>query len=155
DGGSLATLAADLTALYGEASVAEQPLQYADFAEWQNQIAVSDDEDAEAGRQFWSELTAEPVATVPFLRRVAPGATATVEVDLPALDFEAVARANGVSRTSLLQAAWAVVLGKLGGEKTFVVPSAPARRLHAELETAVGAFVRPLPIRVGMNADLT
>src|SRR5207244_6610842 len=100
----------------------------------------------EAGRQFWSELGGEAVATVPFLRRVAPAATATVEVDLP-LDLEAVARANGVSTTSLLRAAWAAVLGKLGGEEAFVIASAPARRLHAELETAVGAFVRPLPIR--------
>lgn len=155
DGGSLGTLAAELTALYGGAAVAEQPLQYADFAEWQNQIAFSDDEDAEAGRQFWSELGGATLATVPFLRRVAPSVTTTVEVQLPASDLESVARAHGASITSLLQAAWAVVLGKLGGDEELLVASAPARRLHAELETAVGAFVRPLPIRMRVSSDLT
>jgi amino acid adenylation domain-containing protein len=54
-----------------------------------------------------------------------------------------------------VQAAWAVVLWKLGGEDEVVLASAPARRLHAELETAVGAFVRPLPVRLHPSGELT
>ena len=31
------------------------PLQYADLAEWQNDLLVSDEEDAKAGRSYWSD----------------------------------------------------------------------------------------------------
>ena len=157
DGGSLATIAAELAAHYAGAPVLEEPLQYADFAEWQNHLAVSDDEEADAGRQFWSEAAVEAATAVPFLRRVAPAATETVDVMLPVRTpgLDMVARAHGTSVTSLVQAAWAVVLWKLSGEDDIVLGSVSGRRLHAELETAVGAFGRPLPLHLRLSGEMT
>jgi amino acid adenylation domain-containing protein len=145
DAGALATIAAELGAQYAGGTVDEQPLQYADFSEWQNQLAVSDDEDAEAGRQFWSEAALGETTTVPFMRAVAPTATETVPVTLPA----------GMPGLESVFAAWVVVLWKLNDGDDVVVASLSARRLHAELETAVGAFSRPLPLRLGLGGEMT
>ena len=114
------------------APVDEQPLQYADFSEWQNQLAVADDEEAEAGRQFWSEAAPGATTVVPFIRRVAPAATGTVPVTLPVETpgLESVARAHGTSLASLIFAAWVIVLWKLNDGDKVVVASLSARRLH-------------------------
>jgi amino acid adenylation domain-containing protein len=153
DAGALATIAAELAAQYAVRAVDQQPLQYADFSEWQNQLAVADDEDAEAGRQFWSDAAPGATTAVPFMRRVTPAATETVPVMLPGL--ESVAYAHGTSLASLVFAAWVVVLWKLNEGDDVVVASLSPRRLHAELETAVGAFSRPLPVGVNLSDDLT
>jgi len=157
DAGALATIAGELAAQYAGRAVDEQPLQYADFSEWQNQLAVADDEDAEAGRQFWSDAAPAATTVVPFIRRVAPAATETVPVTLPVETpgLESVARAHGTSLASLIFAAWVVVLWKLNDGDNVVVASLSARRLHAELETAVGAFSRPLPLGVSLSDELT
>src|SRR5690349_12312863 len=34
----------------------DEPMQYADFAEWHNELLQSSDEHAEQGRNFWNEL---------------------------------------------------------------------------------------------------
>jgi len=154
DAGALATIAAELAALYAGRAVEEQPLQYADFSEWQNQLAVDDDETAKAGRQFWSEAAPGATTSVPFLRRVTPVATETVPVETP-VGLDAAAGSLGISPASLVFAAWVAVLWRLNGNDDVVVASLPARRLHAELETAIGAFARPLPLRANLSAELT
>jgi amino acid adenylation domain-containing protein len=145
DAGTLATIATELAAHYAGRSTDQQPLQYADFSEWQNQLAVSDDEDAAAGKQFWSDAAPGAPIGVPFMRRVSPAATETVPVTLPVA-------APGLES---IFAAWAIALWKLNGEDDVVVASLSARRLHAELETAVGAFSRPLPLRVSLSDEMT
>src|SRR6185503_11303699 len=40
---------------------ADQPMQYADFAEWQNELLESSDEQADQGRNYWLELMARQV----------------------------------------------------------------------------------------------
>src|SRR5262249_49066781 len=63
--------------------------------------------------------------------------------------------AHGTSLASLILAAWVVVLWKLNEGDDVVVASLSARRLHAELETAVGAFSRPLSLRASLSNELT
>jgi amino acid adenylation domain-containing protein len=145
DAGALATIAAELAAQYAGRPVDQQPLQYADFSEWQNQLAVADDEDAEAGRQFWSEAAPGALTIVPFMHKVAPAATETVPVALPV-------EAPGLES---IFAAWMVVLWKLNDGGDVVVGSLSARRFHQELETAIGAFSRPLPLRVSLSGEMT
>jgi amino acid adenylation domain-containing protein len=157
DAGALAAIAAELEPHYAGRATDEQPLQYADFSEWQNQLAVADDEEAAAGRQFWTEAAADAATIVPFMRRVAPAATETVPVTLPVetSGLESVADAHGTSLASLIFAAWVTVLWKLNDGDEVVVASLSARRLHHELETAVGAFSRPLPVRPSLSGELT
>ncbi len=48
-----------------------------------------------------------------------------------------------------------IVLWKLNDGDEVAVGSLSARRLHTELETAVGAFSRPLPLRASLSGELT
>src|SRR3954453_6627121 len=145
DTGSLATAVHELAGHYGGATVADDPLQYADFAEWQQQLLEGDDEEAEAGRRFWAELDLGPVRSLPFVRAGAPASTEEIEVALsdPAAVDTAAAQV-GVPADALVQAALHVVAARAAGAD---VPLAvvPGRRIHAELASALGAFARALP----------
>ncbi len=161
DGGALATIAARARrALRERLHVADEPLQYADFAEWQNQLARrATTTKREAGRRFWSEVGYRPAHDiVPFVRR--PRANRDGD------DRRAARRSRprgdlgssfGVRITpdAIVQAAWHVVACRLSGDDDLVVRLLRPAGIHEELETAVGAFARPLPVRLrsGDGAD--
>ena len=149
------TIVRELAAHYGGNPIAEQPLQYADFAEWQNHLGSAEDEDADAGRQFWLETAGATPAQLPFMRRAVPELTETAEVELDAVALSAAGKGYGVSAAALVNAAWHVVLWKASGEDAVVVSSLTAQRIHAELESAVGAFARPFPVVSRPAAELS
>jgi amino acid adenylation domain-containing protein len=149
DAGSIATIAGEIAAHYGGREAADSPLQYADFAEWQNELLSSDDDDAVAGRQFWSDAAAGPLTRLPFQRPV-PAAT-TETLDVPVAEetlaaIESAATQYGVAESSIVLAAWHTTVAKLASEDEVTLGFVPSGRGHTELETAVGAFVRPLPL---------
>src|SRR4051812_6280285 len=57
DASSMPALLAEVAAHSGmELQLPAEPLQYADFSEWQHEVVTGDDEDARAGAAFWAEL---------------------------------------------------------------------------------------------------
>jgi amino acid adenylation domain-containing protein len=146
DGGSLVTIVRELVAQYAGNAVVEEPLQYADFAEWQNHLGSADDEDADAGRQYWMEASTRQPSQLPFMRPAAPIATEAVEIELDAVALSAAGDAYGVSAAALVQAGWHVVLWRTSGDEEVVVFSIAGKRIHSELDSAVGAFARPLSV---------
>ena len=154
-------------ALSGEAAGGEV-LQYAQFAEWQNELLEG--EDAEAGRSFWRdlldgashasrlpyEITADDETTngaeargaesSPGGRGVfAPGRVAVV------FDAEHVARVDGVAErcgataNAVLLAAWQTLVRRLTQSEVVVVGQVCEGREHDTLADACGAFARCLP----------
>jgi amino acid adenylation domain-containing protein len=159
DSASIASIARELFAHYAGEPAAPEPLQYADFAEWQHELLASEEDEAAAGKQFWAQETGATSPAVPFLRRpAAPGVRESIELGLELGTLSAIqesAKRYGVSGTVFVQAAWHVVLGWLGGSEEFVVARVSGERRHAELETAVGAFARPLPVAVAIRTGST
>jgi amino acid adenylation domain-containing protein len=156
DGGSLITIVRELATQYAGTPAAVEPLQYADFAEWQHHLGSPDDDDGEAGRQFWLEGRAGAPTLLPFMRPAAPTTPKTVDVPLSAAteaSLAEAAREYGATAAALVQAAWHIVLWKLTGEDQVVVATVPVNRAHDELETAVGAFARPFPLVSHPSAD--
>jgi amino acid adenylation domain-containing protein len=146
DAGALRTMAVELTELYADTLVGDDPLQYADFAEWQQQLLDADDDEAEAGRRFWSDAASGEGFRMPFVGAAAPSATETIEIRLDEKDnmaLKTAAERCGVSPEAVVQAAW------------HVIATVPARRIHTELETAVGAFARALPVRSRLGDNPT
>ena len=149
DAGSIATVAGELAAHYAGREAADSPLQYADFAEWQNELLTGEDEDAAAGRQFWADAGAGPLTRLPFQRAAAVAAAEVVEVPVEPETRDAIAAAAaqyGVTASSIVLAAWHVTVAKLVGEEEVTLGFVPSGRRHAELETAVGSFARALPL---------
>ena len=135
DGASLTTLARELLELYGGEGGGSEPLQYADFAEWQSRVlderAPEPAEDAGAGG-FSLLLGREPGS--PFSPRA-------VAVGLGAAAGEP---------ESILLAAWTVLLARLSDDGKARVAVVADGRHHPELRNALGPLAKGLPMTVSL-----
>lgn len=130
----------------------DEPLQYADFSAWQND--VTEGEDAEAGKKYWEDKGLPRFAplTLPLERRgtankeFAPRSVAmTLDADLAAR-VEQVCRSHDVSTPAYLLACWQTLLWRVTGRPEFVIEQLFDGRKYEELQQAVGLFARTLPI---------
>ncbi|MBB5802959.1 amino acid adenylation domain-containing protein [Saccharothrix ecbatanensis] len=154
DAESVALLVENLAGLYGgtaQASTDEEPLQYADLAEWFNQqVSDADDE----SRRHWQSL-AEISGDLPRLpfqysradRASRAAAEDTVEVPLPDGLREMAERDGGTVRQVLL-ASWAALLGRYTPGRPLVVMASRSGRQEADLADAIGPLAKLVPVRL-------
>ncbi|MEO6238546.1 MAG: amino acid adenylation domain-containing protein [Vicinamibacterales bacterium] len=167
DARTLANITRELGVEY-ESSMAGQtppgePLQYADFAQWQEELLHSEDEPAVTGKGYWIDLarTAAPAPGLP-LRKRATGARIFHEGAVPIrLDaalgtaIGAAARAHDVTIPTVLFAAWQALLWRLGGEPeaAFTVHRLADGRSLEDLQSAVGLYAKHLPMRCAVRNE--
>jgi amino acid adenylation domain-containing protein len=154
---TLHTLTRELAHLYGGAAaqLPEQPLQYADYAEWRNLLAEADDDDARAGKQFWRQcdLAALPPLSLPFQTAPEAGTAFEPEEFAVALGAETMTRVDalaaqqGSSPAVVLLACWQALLARLSGQADLAVRYVADGRTQEELQGAMGPIAVPLPIR--------
>jgi amino acid adenylation domain-containing protein len=153
DAASLSLLVSEIV---GAGAPVEDPLQYADFSAWQRDLLESGGED-EAGvaADFWSAVAE---ATGPAIHTPGGGSRgeAALELDRELVDgLQAQATRYGASSIALVQAAWHALLGRFSGEDEVTVALLSGERRHADLEGAIGAFARPVPVTTRVDASLT
>jgi amino acid adenylation domain-containing protein len=127
-------------------------MQYAQFSEWQNELL--EDDDAEAGREFWRKqtLAAPPAGSLPFEsdgwgRNGFETGSSMLALDRGiAAGIETVAQRHGVSTEVFLLACWQTLLWRLTAQSGFVIGCAHDGRRHEVLQSALGLFARWLPI---------
>ncbi|MEU3100291.1 amino acid adenylation domain-containing protein [Streptomyces griseoflavus] len=156
DGWSLPLFFRDLFAAYarGGAHPAPAPAQFTDFVRW---LGGQDDE---AAVRAWSEALAgfdEPTLVAPDAEAATAGVphlvTHTVDAGRTA-ELLAGARGAGLTLNTLLQGAWAVVVGRLLGRDDVVFGATTAAR-PADLpgsEDIVGLLMNTVPVRVRLDA---
>ncbi|MDI6103005.1 condensation domain-containing protein [Actinoplanes sp. NEAU-A12] len=166
DGWSMGVLMRELTALYAAgtrgvpAALPELPVQYADYALWQQEQldsgALTDQLD------FWRRELAgvTPLRLPPdHPRTPAPtfaAATAPVTVAAAAVrQLRAVAEGDGVTASMVAMAAYAAVLARWSRQDDLVIGVPVAGRAELDLEPLVGFFVNTLPIRLDLSDDPT
>ncbi len=164
DGWSSAVLFGELTELYGArrsgqpAELPELPIQYLDFAAWQ-QEQLTDDRLAEL-REYWTaRLTGLAALRLPgdqsgTIRQTSRGTT--LRFDLPAElteRVEALARHHQASAFMVLLAALDVLLARYSGESDIAVSSLVAGRDRAEVKGLIGYFVNTLILRTDTSGD--
>ncbi|MDQ6818322.1 MAG: amino acid adenylation domain-containing protein [Actinomycetota bacterium] len=144
DASSMPVLVADLAHHMGaDVAPANDPLQYADFAAWQAELSEADDASSRAARDTWAKLDGASSPQLPLVRGAFDAAGfEEVSIELPA----------GVS-SGLLQAAWHALLARLSGEQRVVTSYLSPNRRHADLEGAIGAFARPVPIAADVDLE--
>ncbi len=159
DGITLKNLVREISSAYrsrlrAEAVEMDEPLQYADVAEWQQ--ALLEDEAGAAGRDYWRKQ-AGPIAA--WLETRLPGehpaAERTVftprEVPVP-VSRESVERLDdlaarqGISGSSCLLACWGILLQRHIGQADVLIGVASDGRPHGEMQDACGAFAKYLPL---------
>ncbi|MBI0316939.1 non-ribosomal peptide synthetase, partial [Streptomyces javensis] len=160
DGWSLPVLMRELWACYeagGSARGLPPVTPYRDYLAWLAR------QNKEAARDAWrQELTGadEPTLVAPGGQSTAPVASGKAATDAGAElagRLRDLARRDGLTLNTVIQAAWAVVLGRLTGRRDVVFGATVAGR-PADLpgmESMLGLFINTLPVRVGLDPART
>src|SRR5215217_2654771 len=148
DSATLANFISELSRAYAAGLEQDEPLQYADYAEWQLELLDATDEQAAAGKAYWAGVASSPV--LPMQRRIvkpqefAPG---SVAVDLDGLleKIEALAQDQETSVATVLFAVWQAFIWRLTGSECTVFNLTSGRKLE-DLANAMGLYAKYLPI---------
>ncbi len=134
--------------------------QYADLAEWENDLLES--EETRAGKKPWheAEALAFRAPKLPFEKR--PSARMAFEPRLVAspIDSELSAKIRNLaakcdaSASAFFLACWQILLWRLSGESEFVVGLACDGRTYEELQEALGLFAKTMPVHCRLDGQL-
>ncbi|MFI2215194.1 amino acid adenylation domain-containing protein, partial [Streptomyces sp. NPDC020141] len=160
DGWSLPILMQELWTAYeagGSTSGLPAVTPFRDYLEWLSR------QDREAAREAWREALAdieEPTLVAPVDRdaELVHGEVVIGEA-APALDeaLRELVRVRGITLNTVVQAAWALLIGKLTGRRDVVFGASVAGR-PAELpgmESMLGLFINTVPVRVRFDPAQT
>ena len=164
---SLAIIARELGLLYraetgGEpAALAAPSWQYTDFVRWQEDFVASS-RGEEQWRYWRQQLDGElPMLNLPTDRprplvQAFPGATERIVMP-PALtaELKAFSATNEASLFVTLLAAFQVLLHRYTWQEDLIVGAPVAGRTSAKWADVVGYFVNMLPIRAGVNSNVS
>jgi amino acid adenylation domain-containing protein len=166
DGTSLGILVRELSALYQAAlngrphSLPPLPVQYRDYAAWQN-ASIESDEMA-VHRRYWLEALAGelPVLELP-LDAPRPATQTFIGRErgwhLPperAARVAALARSQNASLFMLLSMAVKALLQRHTGQEDIVIGTPAAGRAHPDLEGQVGFYLNMLPLRDRVSSSM-
>jgi amino acid adenylation domain-containing protein len=135
--------------------VSDEPVQYVQFAEWQNELLETEDEYRESGCAYWSkvvkDLPSPPLLSFEDLPRDnAPYKANTVTVKL---DRSVVSRMRDWSRSveveqsAILMASWQVLVSSLTGQSDFTIWTMLDGRKYQDMQNAVGLIAANVPIK--------
>ena len=166
DGWSMEVLSRELQACYdaaltgGSATLAELPVQYADYAAWQRDRLTGEVLERQLG--YWRERLAglEPLELPTDLPRPIERSAAgdRMEFGVPPEVTRRLARLAAGRGSSLFMAALAafqIVLSRWSGQDDVVVGSPISGRNRADSEELIGFFVNTLVLRTDTSGDPT
>ncbi len=172
DGRTLDNLGEELVALYdgdGAAATLGEPVQYADFAAWQDELLEDGEPEAERGRRFWSAAGsdgkgAEPAGAELLLPaeldpagsgRAPSQGTVASRLDPAARGLLAEAAGRlGAAPEDLVLAAFGAWLARLTGAHRVPLAVIADGRPFDELAGAFGVFATPVPIEIDVPPHL-
>lgn len=172
DGWSLTPLTRDLSAAYTARALGEVPnlpplpVQYADYALWQEELLGKESDEASLAKEqldYWKETLADLPdhleLPMDYPRPIEPsykGDTLKFRIQ-PALHRRLVdmARENGVSLFMVLQAGLATLFTRLGAGTDIPIGSPIAGRSDDALSEIVGLFVNTLVLRTDTSGNPT
>ncbi|MBD2385758.1 non-ribosomal peptide synthetase family protein [Cylindrospermum sp. FACHB-282] len=140
----------------------DEPLQYADFTEWQHELLSS--EDAEVGKEYWQQQDLSNILNleVPFAankvkeNRAFDPQVLRTNISVDFLDkISATAAKYEISTAVFLLTCWQILLWRLNGESKVIVGINYPGRKYDELKDAFGLFAKYLPLQVKLVDKFT
>ncbi|HLK61112.1 MAG TPA: amino acid adenylation domain-containing protein [Chthonomonadaceae bacterium] len=158
---TLRILVRELAACYaGDAHGEEEPLQYADIADWQNEL-LEDSTSGDAGHAYWRQQDTEaPAASFPSERALAGDVAfhiASFALELNPNTWQTLqetAAHKEVPPAAILAGCWQTLLSRLSGTRDLLVHHILDGRPAEDLENAVGPLAKWIPIPVGIDASI-
>ncbi|MFD5245857.1 amino acid adenylation domain-containing protein [Amycolatopsis sp. NPDC058340] len=152
DGWSTPLVVGEVSAAYAGGQLPAKAPSFKDYLAW------SGDQDGDATRAAWrAELDGadEPSLVDPDADKtmVMPGEHAELLSEETTRALTELARGNGLTTSTILQAAWALVLARLAGRTDVVFGSVVAGRPAEvpDVERMVGMFINTVPVRVRLD----
>ena len=138
---------------------ASLPVQYKDFAFWQNRLLEGDG--IKEQEKYWIDDLSDnlPVLNLPTDRprpvvQTQKAGTARIKLDEKMLHgIKELARKEDVTMFMLTLALFNVMLSKLSGQDDIIVGSPIAGRNNTQIEPLIGFFVNVLPMRVNLTEN--
>jgi NRPS condensation-like uncharacterized protein len=164
DSASLRNLVGELSRSYAAAaggeSVDGEVAQYADLAEWQNELIEA--EETRAGREYWRKQHLLRPPTRPLAFEGVPVSETAFEPRLDELvieppltaRIESIARGRNTSLDLLLLAVWQLLLWRHTGQSEIEVGTVCDGRGAVEIESALGLFAKYLPVTCHLEERL-
>ncbi|UCH97508.1 MAG: AMP-binding protein, partial [Candidatus Aminicenantes bacterium] len=153
DGTSQAILKKELLTLYSGKELPPLPLQYKDYAWWQN--SGKQQELIKHQETHWLSLFSDEIPVLnlpndyprPLLQSFAGRRINFVSTEEETKHLTAIAEENGSTLYMIILSLFNILLAKLSGEEDIIVGTPIAGRLHPDAESLVGMFVNTLPMR--------
>ena len=137
----------------------KEPLQYADFSEWQNQILEA--EETAIGREFWQKQDCSAVGSLKLDYEKSVFEKYKFEQKLINLiittelvaNIEVLTKKYQTSASIFCLTCWLVLLHRLIGQSEIIVANAVDGRKYDELKGSLGLFAKYLPIHCYLEED--
>ena len=134
--------------------VVSEPMQYADFAEFQNELLESDEENALEGKAYWkTQAGRSGSATIlPFEQRTEDSSAFALESLQIAIDDQVSEKINAFAKdqaaplSSVLFACWQALIWRLTGQSEFAIFNLCDGRKFEDLRDAFGLYAKYLPV---------
>ena len=164
DAESLRILVREISRRYSAFGRRQEPSddlpQYADLAEWENDLLES--EEAREGKKPWHETEASAFHTpkLPVEKRSSARTAFEPRLVASPIDSELTAKIRNLaaecdaSAPAFFLACWQILLWRLSGESKFVVGLACDGRTYEGLKGALGLFAKTLPVQCQLHDQL-
>ncbi|MEW6733018.1 MAG: amino acid adenylation domain-containing protein [Acidobacteriota bacterium] len=165
DGWSIRIFVRELVTLYTSFStgkpslLAEMPIQYADYANWQQEWLRGDVLEQQLGywqKQLAGELPVLQLST-DFARpplQTYRGATRVILLDKQLVaELKMLSRREGATLFMTLLAAFNILMQRYSGQEDIIVGSPIAGRNRAEIEGLIGCFLNIVPLRTDLSGE--
>ncbi|MEG4966398.1 amino acid adenylation domain-containing protein [Microcoleus sp. B6-A1] len=138
---------------------ADEPMQYADIAEWQNELLES--EETAIGQEYWRKLNIESLdlLTLPWEKKNGEAEfkpqVERVEIRGDLLNsLEAIAPKQTSDISGFLLTCWQILIWRLTREQNPIIGVAIDGRKYEELEHSLGLLCKYLPLRCLVQDEL-
>ncbi len=167
DTASLGTLVRELSRAYsacvGCEELSGEPMQYADLAEWQNELLES--ADTRAGREYWRKQNISTLLSLPLsFERQSSGPSHCAHFDPrfltspinpdTAAKIRTLIRKYDAPASAFFLACWQTLLWRLTGLSDIIVGMACDGRTYEGLPEAIGPLAKYLPLHCHLKKDL-
>jgi amino acid adenylation domain-containing protein len=140
----------------------EDEFQYFQYAQWQNELLESDEDEEKLARDYWARQTPHNFTVALPQEQRTQGAAgfdpATVEFELSGDNIaaaESVAAQFNLTLEEVWATCWALLIRRLSGKQDVVIWQTMDGRPHAELHGAIGLYAKSIPIQVRIDCTST